>query len=120
MKRFLPVTLLLVLTILYISFFYGKVLKHPNSYFFIDAGDGIKGYYAYAYHIKHDTSYVNFQGMGYPYGENHLFTDGQTAVSNTVKFISEYIPRIEQYSIGIYNLMMVLSFIPCALFLYLI
>ncbi|MFA4851736.1 MAG: hypothetical protein WC599_04380 [Bacteroidales bacterium] len=100
--------------------FYGKILKHPNQVYFSNSGDGLQSYYTTLYHIKYDSSYSHFQGMNYPYGEQVLFTNCQPPISNTIKFISRNIIDISDYTIGIINLMMLLSIVIAAVFLYLI
>lgn len=114
------ILILIILTTFYLLFFYHKVLLSPNSYLIVDGGDGIKNYFSYIFHIKHDTSYINTQGINYPYGELQLFTDGQFVISNSIKYLSHFYPEISNYSIGILNLIILLSFFPCTLFIYLI
>jgi hypothetical protein len=99
---------------------YSHVLKAPNSYLFSDTGDGIKNYYAYMYHIKHDTSYVHFSGMNHPFGDHFAYTDGNPLLANSVKLLSSFVPGIEYYGIGIYNLSMLLSLLLAALIVCLI
>lgn len=58
--------------------------------------------------------------MNYPYGEMVLFTGNQSAIANTIKFISENITDISLYTIGIVNLLMLFSIVIAALFIFLI
>ncbi len=99
---------------------YSHVLKAPNSYLFSSQGDGIKNYYAYMYHIKHDTSYVYFSGMNHPFGDHIAYTDGNPLLANAVKLLSSFLPGIDYYGIGIYNLSMLLSLLLAALIVCLI
>lgn len=85
---------------------------------FTTSGDGIKNYFTYAYHIKHDASYTNFMGMNYPYGENYLYTDCHPVIANVFKFLSSYFPFFETHSIGIINLLMILSIFFTFLIIY--
>ena len=55
--------------------FYGNIIFDPNNHLFSVDGDGIKNYFTYAYQIKHNHSFINFEGMNYPYGEHFLYTD---------------------------------------------
>lgn len=105
----LPYIVIVSLGIIIVSFFYGKVLVSPNDYVFSNSGDGIKNYFTYAYHIKHNSSYSNFEGMNYPYGESYLYTDCHPVFANTFKFLSSTIPFFETHSIGILNLLLILS-----------
>ncbi len=112
--------LLITISLLFIAFFYGKILISPNDYVFSDKGDGIKNYYTYAYHIKHDTSYVNFEGMNYPYGENFLYTDCHPLLANSFKLLSNITPFFENYSVGILNSIMILSIFLTFIIIYLL
>jgi hypothetical protein len=112
--------LVLLLSAFFLFIIYSDILKAPNHFLFADSGDGIKNYYTYAYHIKNDSSYVYFEGMNYPFGELHVFTDGNPFLANSVKLLKEIFPQIQDYSIGIYNVFMLWSFSVAALFLYLI
>ncbi|HHG83200.1 MAG TPA: hypothetical protein ENJ82_00495 [Bacteroidetes bacterium] len=82
--------------------------------------DGIKNYFAPWYHVKHDHSYTWFEGMNYPYGENPVFADAQPLISNVLRFISRNIVDIADYTVGILNLLLVLSVLLAAFFLFLI
>ncbi len=119
-KKFWGILLTMFFSLIFLFIFYKPVLLSPNSYMFCTSGDGIKNYYTYAYHIVYDTSYVHFQGMNYPYGELHVFTDGNPALSNSLKVIYQLFPGIKEYLIGIYNLWLLLGFVITAGFLYLI
>ncbi len=89
--------------------FYGKVIIHPDSYLFSREGDGIKNYFTYAYHIKHDSSYINFEGMNYPYGEHFLYTDCHPVMAVVLKSLSSVCDFFSAHSIGILNFFMILS-----------
>jgi len=108
-KKNLAIISLFILTTLFMMGFYGSVLMHPNDYLFTQNGDGIKNYYTYAYHIQHDSSYINFSGMNYPYGEHYLYTDCHPVVANSFQLISKFIPSVSDGSIGFLNMMMLLS-----------
>ena len=103
-----------------IFFFYHKMLWSPDAYLFTGEGDGIKTYAAFSGHIRNDTDYTNYRNMNYPYGQTHIYTDGQTGISNILKFLSGYFPFLERHSIGIFHLLILLSFPACALFICLI
>lgn len=97
--------------IAFVFAFYGKVLISPDNYMFSVSGDGIKNYFTFTYHIKYDSSYANFEGMNYPYGESILYTDCHPILANTIKFLSLRIPSLENYSVGLLNLFMIFSII---------
>jgi len=115
--RGLVITLLL--TIFCMFFFLGKLLVHPNEIYFKASDDGIQAYYGALYHVKYDAAYWQFQGMNYPYGEQVFFTGCQPLVANAIKLISTVVD-ISNYTVGIINMIMLLSIALCPLFLYLI
>jgi len=119
-KKKLPFIILISIGIIIVSFFYGKVLVAPNNYMFSNSGDGIKNYFTYAYYIKHNNTYTNFEGMNYPYGENYLYTDCHPILASTFKFLSQSIPFFETHSIGILNLILILSILFTFIILYLL
>ncbi|NTW32362.1 MAG: hypothetical protein HGB12_07020 [Bacteroidetes bacterium] len=110
----------LFLSIFILLIFYGNLLKSINSVYFGKDGDGLQSYYTTIYHVKYDSTYSHFQGMNYPYGEHILFTNCQPVISNTLKFISQNIIDVSDYTVGVINLMMLFSIVIAALFLYLI
>ena len=109
-----------LLAFAWIFFFFHDVVIHPNAHMFNEYGDGIKAFYVYADHIKNDVSYHQQRNMNYPYGQTFVFTDGQPAIANAVKFLSQLMPFLLTRSIAIYNCLILGSFILCAWFLALI
>ncbi|HNW69825.1 MAG TPA: hypothetical protein PKI01_05455 [Bacteroidales bacterium] len=101
--------LLLVLITAFLFGFYGKIIISPNSYLFNSQGDGIKSYYTYAYYIQDNKSFINFEGMNYPYGDNFTYTDCHPVLSFLLKLLHPVFPGLSTYSIGILNLWMILS-----------
>lgn len=119
-NRFIPWFVLAFLMAIFVFGFYGKVFLSPNSFMFNASGDAMKNYYTYAYHIKHDSTYVEFEGMNYPYGEHFLYTDCHPLIANSIKLLSGFFPGIVNYSVGIINFLMIFSFFLTAFFLYVI
>ena len=115
-----PVLLLTLLIFLFISFFYGKVILNPNSTLFSNKGDGMKNYYTYAYYINNNSSDVEFEGMNYPYYENIMYTDCHPLLAFLLKKTNKVYPKISNYSIGILNILMLLSIVITAYILYFI
>ncbi len=117
MKKHIPLFLLLAMGGVFILIFYGKAITHANTILFSNSGDAIKNYFTYAYHIIHDKTYVNFEGMNYPYGEHFLYTDCHPVLANTLKLISSKLQFIKTHIIGILNFTMIfsifLTFIIC-------
>jgi len=98
----------------FLSYFYSPILFHPSSYLFGETGDAIKNYFCYEWHVQNDKSFINYTGTNYPFGEQHVFTDGNPLLSNLVKAL----PFLKNYSIAIFNLSLLFSIIVTALLLF--
>lgn len=118
MKKHFPLIALLLLSFLFLHYFYSDVLYSPNCYLFSVHTDGLKNYYTVLYHVKHDASFHQFEGMNYPFGETVSFVDCQPILSNSIKAVSCLFPSIIQYTVGIMNLTMLLSLVFCAFLLF--
>lgn len=101
---------------LFFSFYY-KIILNINRYLFTDTGDGMKNYFTYAYYIKNNKSWINFEGLNYPYGEHIFYTDSTPFLSVLIKIISSVFPSITNYSIGILNGFILSSFYFCFVYL---
>ena len=97
----------LLVGLLSVVFLYSDILRSPSEHIFTSSGDGMKSYYSFLYHIKHDSTYAHFEGMNYPYGDLFQFADGNLPLANTLKFIGVLNP--EQSALAIYNLSMIFS-----------
>lgn len=100
--------------------FFSNTLVQSNSIAFEKGGDGLQSYYNCVYHVKYDTTQSLCGGMNYPYGEHMLYTNGHIPFLFVVKILSNYIVDVSNYTIGILNVLMLLSFVVSALFLYLV
>jgi hypothetical protein len=60
---------------------YGPVLFHPDRYMFSTAGDGIKNYFTFAWHVRYDADWIHFGGVNYPFGDHVGYTDGHPLFS---------------------------------------
>jgi hypothetical protein len=124
MSRILPkpagliITALLSMVIL--SAFYGNLFNKLNKVCFASGGDGMQSYINMDYHIRVDTAYMRCNSMNYPYGEHVFFANNQPLISNTIKFISQNIIDISDYTLGILNFTMLFCLVIAPLFLYLI
>lgn len=105
----LPLLSIVVFSVIFTLIFYGKILKNPDAFLFSDSGDGIKNYFTYAYHISHDPTALIVEGMNYPYGEHFLYTDCHPVLSNTFRFLGQHFSFFKDHSIGILNILMILS-----------
>jgi hypothetical protein len=94
------------LAVLTTSWFFGEIILHPDRHMFAPSGDGIKNYFTFAWHVRHDPSWLRFGGMNMPYGEHVGFTDGHALLS----LLAGWIPWVQQYPVGTLNLLMILAF----------
>jgi len=111
---------IVIISIFFLFFYYGEILKAPNSYLFTDSGDAIKNYYTYAYHNVNDSSCINFEGLNYPYGEHFLYTDCHPIFTVLIKSLSSNFPKLVQYQIGIINFLMIFSILITSVLVWLI
>lgn len=98
---------------------FGDYLRDPGRVI-EPYGDGFKAYTVIDYHAEYDSSYTHFQGMNYPYGDHAIPSATQPLISNAIKFISENLVDITDYTIAVVNLSMLVSIVLCGLFLFLI
>ena len=96
-----------IVAILY--FYYYPIFQSPNSYLFADSGDGIKNYFTYIYHIINDAGGLNSTSMNYPFGESIFFLDSNPTLAKFIKLLPLELESKKSISIGIYNLLMLLS-----------
>lgn len=115
-ERF-PKTILILLVVVFIFSFYGKVVLAPNSYLFSNSGDGIKNYYTYVSQLNQST-WTSSKAMNYPYGESFLYLDCQPVFTIVLKGVFSILPFLKPYSIGIINLLMLASIAFSALLIY--
>jgi hypothetical protein len=112
--------LVLCLSVFFTFCFYSQIILNPNQYLFSATGDGISSYYNSIYHIENDSSYLSFEGMNYPFGEHLTYSINNPLLTNIIKFLKEFFPGISNYTVGIFNFSMLLSFLLTAIFLFLI
>ena len=98
---------------LILFFFYHKVLLNINSIVFSGKGDGLKNYYTYIFHAKHDKNFWDFSGMNYPFYEHIVYTDAHPLLSYLIGRLD-----LVDYGIGILNFMMLISYPISAIFIY--
>lgn len=111
---------LVIFVMLGVSFLrFPDFFQHPE-HIVEPYGDGFKAYTVIDYHAEYDSTYTHFQGMNYPFGDHAIPSATQPLFSNTIKFISDTIIDITDYTIPIVNLSMILSLVWCGLFLFLI
>lgn len=117
-KKYLLLTI--VLTSCLIFFFYGKIILSPNQFLFAPTGDGFTAYYNTSWHIEFDSSYTEFTGSNYPFGEHTVYSEYRLLISNSIKAIGKIFPSITKQNIAITNLSILFSILLCAIFIFLI
>jgi len=105
-------------SLLSMYYMHGPVMFSPNSYLLSYEGEAARVYFVLGSHAKSDSSYTNFQGMNYPYGEHIIFCDGQPLLTNGFKAVSEVFPGITDYAVGVQNTFTLYAFILGAILLY--
>ena len=119
---FLSILILLTATFAIYCFFFGtNGIIHAKTNFITTSGDYLKDFYNTYYHVKYDTSYLYNNTMNYPYGEHFTFTGENVYISFPLKLIKNIgLGDYSAYILLIMNLHVLLSFLLCALFLYLL
>lgn len=97
---------------------YGSLLQAPGSRLFSDTGDGLKNYYVFAYHVAHDSTLMQFDGMNHPFGEQIGYPDAQPALSGLMKVVVKVVPSFREHSVAVINLFCLLSMVLTALSIY--
>lgn len=80
-------------------------------------GDGIKNYFTPAWYLTQDQG-TQFTGMHYPFGDNVVYSDNQPIISWFLKIIQRYIYPIGPYSPWVFHLLIMFSFVACAMLVY--
>lgn len=120
-KEWLARLLVLGIAILLVSIRFYQELDTTRGMVISQHGDGYKAYTVIQYHVQNDSTYSHFEGMNYPYGEHVIPGACQPLFSNTLKFIHNNIIEIPTWTIiPIINYSIVLSFVWCIFFVFLI
>jgi len=106
-----------IMATLIILLFFGHWVLHANQYLFATGGDAVKNYYTMAWYLAHDSGWWT-TGMNYPYGEHIFFADIQPVFSFLIASIAPLTGNAALYTPGIINLLMFISLVLCAYFLY--
>ena len=104
----------LILALAWTFWFFGSAVWQPDAHVFGGVGDGMKNYYTFAYHVRHDAHWMHFEGCNYPYGDHVTFTDGHPALS----FLFGSLPWVQAHPVGFLNLFMIVGFTAGLLLLY--
>ncbi|BDS09525.1 glycosyltransferase family protein [Aureispira anguillae] len=95
--------LILLLSSVFLFYFYGAVLEAPNEILFSKYGDGFWQYFNFTSYVKHSESYLEHTVSNYPYGEHIVYFDGQPFFGAILHFLVGYFPFLGNYTIGILN-----------------
>src|SRR3989339_149691 len=114
------IILSILLSSFYILVFYHSVVFHPNRYLFTNEGDGLKTYYNMQWHGSHVEQIMEFKGMSYPYGECLIFEDSLPIYSIAIQQLASVFPQLNKNIIGILNLLLLISMVAGAVFMFLV
>ena len=96
---------------------FGDIVIYPNKYFIMPSPDGSQIYFNFFYHIKYGNGAI-LTNQNYPYYESIFMTDAQSSWSILFSYINHHIYKIENYSMGIFNAILLYSIPLCSFFLY--
>lgn len=119
-NRVFGILLVISLSAFMLVLFFGEILKSPGNYYFDLNEQGLTHYYSAVYHAKFDKQAFRCDAMNYPFGESIAFSGSQPLLTNSIKFISNHIIDISDYSVAIINLAILFSVMLGAFFIYLI
>lgn len=98
---------------------YGIVLFSPNSRMIMDNTDGRHIYFNIAYHLKYGHGLI-LSNQNYPYYESLFMTDAQATLAVILNFIHHHLFSIDNYVVGIVNVLVLYTIPLCSIFLFLI
>lgn len=110
--------MLLSSVVLYVRF--GDILTASPNHVIQGYGDAFNAYNLVTYHAKYDSTYTAFEGMAYPYGDHVIIASAIPLVSSSLKALKAVGLDLTDLAIPILHYSMLLSYIVCAVFLYLI
>lgn len=117
MKNYLPASILWIASIVLSIFIFGNLVLHPNTSLTTLWYDGIKNYFTTLYSIKYDSG-VHFSGMNYPFGDNMLYADNMPLFSYCVRNLTEWIPALKPYTLGMMHIFLFSSVPVSAYFIF--
>lgn len=91
LKRLIALAGAFIIPVLY----YWPLFVSPGSFLFSTSGDGLKNYFSFLYQERWGDSFIHFSGMNYPFGELHLFTDGQPAMLQLYRWLELIFPGLD-------------------------
>lgn len=88
---------------------HGAWLQSPGDHMLTDSADGFKNYMTTAWHVRHDSTFVHYDGMNYPFGEHVLFTDNQPLLSTALIWLNNNVASMSERTVGAVNVFQALS-----------
>lgn len=98
------------------------VITQGQRYIFMDSYDGMRNHFAYHNYINQGKSddFFLFKNMNYPFGDYILYTDNTPLLAALVKWFSENIYDVSDYSLFIFHWFFTFTIILSSVILYLI
>jgi hypothetical protein len=106
------------LSVLWLFLFYSDIIYCPNCYWPDKGYDALRAYHVFQTLIHFEEGWFNTKMINYPFGENIFYLDCNPPLLWGIKFLSNVFPALKEYSIGIYNVILLLSLPLCALISY--
>jgi hypothetical protein len=95
--------LIVLLSSIFLVYFYGPILIAPNEFLFTKYGDGFSQYFNFTTYVKYSQSYFEHTVINYPYGEQIVYIDGQPFFGAVTKLLATIFPFLGDYTVGIMN-----------------
>lgn len=96
-------------TMLFLWPHWHAALRDPGAYSFNVGYDGTKNYFTVAWHLKHDSSMLAFEGMNAPFGEHIDMPDAIPLLSNGLRVASLLQPSLREEGVTAVNLFMLIG-----------
>jgi len=118
-SRGLFIFLLILSALIYVRF--DNVIQNLGTQKVLEAwGDGLKTYTNTMYHIDYDTKSNWFDGMNYPYGEHIVPATELPGLAMFLRGLKGIFPNISDAAVAIIHSEMLLAFLLCGVFLFLL
>ena len=103
-----------------IGLFYRGLIGKADSVLFSMQADGLKNYYTFLYHVRHDSTYLHFNGLNYPFGEHILYTGARPSLVIATQWLSRRLAGGKPIDLAVANLSLFVTLIPTGILLFLI
>ncbi len=98
-----------------------KFWMHPSQVAFCDFGDGLKNQFTLLSYVKEPLTsdgIFKFNSFKYPFGDYVYFTDNTALFSVPFRWFCHYVWDLSNYTIPIFNTVIILNFVLCGLLLF--